>query len=247
MNLGLNLKLKQRGSAPFTPNSISGLYSWVRSDLGVTLNGATVSAWADQSGNGKNLTQGSAASQPTFNATDADYNNLPSLTFDGVNDCLAGSSFNYGAFTIFMVAKVTSAAGNGYYYIRGAGAACDYLWARTADTVYIDRNNAGTRSRKDATNATWGVGSTPLTVVHVFDGTHAGNLIRKNGTALSTSDVSANDPGTSSVSRTFNLLSDNSAYFTTGSFTEMAIFNRALNNTEITQMEAYLQARYKHY
>jgi hypothetical protein len=42
---------------------------WLVSDLGITLNGSTVSAWADQSGNGRNATQGNASLQPTRNAS----------------------------------------------------------------------------------------------------------------------------------------------------------------------------------
>lgn len=57
---------------------------WCRSDLGITLNGSTVSAWADQSGNGKNYSQGTAASQPTY--TTNLLNGYAGLVFDGTDD-----------------------------------------------------------------------------------------------------------------------------------------------------------------
>jgi hypothetical protein len=69
----------------FLPTQISGLQFWVRGDLGITLNGSNVSAWADQSGNGRNNTQGTAALQPAYNTTDANYNNQPTLTFNQTN------------------------------------------------------------------------------------------------------------------------------------------------------------------
>jgi hypothetical protein len=53
----------------------------------ITLNGATVSQWADKSGNGRNAVQATAANQPTYNATGL--NSKPSLSFDG-NDSLSG-------------------------------------------------------------------------------------------------------------------------------------------------------------
>jgi hypothetical protein len=42
---------------------------WLRSDIGVTpnTNGSGVSAWTDQSGNGNNFAQGTAADRPIFN------------------------------------------------------------------------------------------------------------------------------------------------------------------------------------
>jgi hypothetical protein len=52
----------------------------------ITLNGSTVSQWADKSGNGRNAVQAVAAAQPTYNATGL--NNKPSLSFDGSNDIL---------------------------------------------------------------------------------------------------------------------------------------------------------------
>ena len=57
-----------RGSQSFAAlakaNGATVLASW-ESGLGVSLNGSTVSAWADQSGNGWTLSQGTAANQPT--------------------------------------------------------------------------------------------------------------------------------------------------------------------------------------
>ncbi len=66
----------------------------VQSDIQVTLNGSTVSAWLDQSGNGKDYSQGTGAAQPTYNA--AGLGGFPTLTFDGVDDNLA-SSLNLAA------------------------------------------------------------------------------------------------------------------------------------------------------
>lgn len=77
-----------------TPLSILGsaVVAWWRADLGITLNGSTVSAWADQSGNGFHLLQGTSGAQPTYSAASATYNNRPSLTFDGVDDQLQCAS-----------------------------------------------------------------------------------------------------------------------------------------------------------
>ncbi len=72
-------------TALFSPVQRSGLLFWYRSDLGITLNGSGVSAWADQSGNGRDLTQATAAKQPIYSASDASYSGAPSLNFVSAN------------------------------------------------------------------------------------------------------------------------------------------------------------------
>src|SRR3990172_6088908 len=57
---------------------------WLKADAGVTLAGTAVSQWADQSGNSRNATQGTASSQPTLVSNAL--NGKPALSFDGVND-----------------------------------------------------------------------------------------------------------------------------------------------------------------
>jgi len=75
------------GAPPWTPAALgSSLLMWLRADSGVTLNGATVSAWADRSATGRNASQADAAKQPTYTASDANLNGMPSLTFDGTAD-----------------------------------------------------------------------------------------------------------------------------------------------------------------
>ena len=59
------------------PSDITGLSLWLKADAGVTLSGANVTAWADQSGNGRNAT---AIGSPVFNASDRNGNPTISLS-----------------------------------------------------------------------------------------------------------------------------------------------------------------------
>lgn len=59
----------------------SSLALWLDAEdtASITLNGSTVSQWADKSGNGRNATQATAANQPTYTAADAVLNGKPSV------------------------------------------------------------------------------------------------------------------------------------------------------------------------
>lgn len=77
------------GGAPaFVPTDIAGCQGWWRADLGVT-GSAPVTAWADQSGNGRTLSE--ATNGPTL--TTPAHNGQPGLSFDGVDDKLATADF----------------------------------------------------------------------------------------------------------------------------------------------------------
>jgi hypothetical protein len=83
-------------STPPTPSPLSilgsALAAWWRSDV-VVLNGATVSQWTDQSGNGRHLTQGTTANQPLYNVVGGP-NATPSLLFDGTDDVLINATID---------------------------------------------------------------------------------------------------------------------------------------------------------
>ena len=76
-----------RGRSAWTPAQIqTALWLDAADSSTITLNGSTVSQWADKSGNARNATQSTAASQPTYNASGL--NNKPVISFDGTTDFL---------------------------------------------------------------------------------------------------------------------------------------------------------------
>ena len=109
MRFGIGLGVGSGGGWAWTPAALgSSLALWLRADMGITLNGSTVSAWADQSGNGRNATQGTAANQPTYQASNANLGGQASLLFDGSTDFLlnSGALFTGNAtHSIFIVAR----------------------------------------------------------------------------------------------------------------------------------------------
>lgn len=78
--------LSRRFAPNWTPAALgSALALWLdAADAStITLNGSTVSQWNDKSGNGRNVSQATAANQPTFTASGL--NGKPVLTFDGAD------------------------------------------------------------------------------------------------------------------------------------------------------------------
>jgi hypothetical protein len=95
---------------------------WVRSDLGITLAGSKVSAWADQSGSGNDVAQAVDANRPLYVA-----GAIPTVDFDETHPDFLGIASPLRATTAYTMAAVTSAAATNAYetvcqdYNDGAG------------------------------------------------------------------------------------------------------------------------------
>lgn len=96
---------------------LAGARLWLRADLGVTLNGGNVEAWADQAlGDGSHdLSQGTAANRPLWVAADAAAKGRPYVDFDQSNDLLVAGAAGDWTFlhsgagcTVFYVARAKS-------------------------------------------------------------------------------------------------------------------------------------------
>ena len=87
LGLGLGLGVNSGGGVRFTPKKISGLALWLdASDLAtITKDGSNyVSAWADKSGKGFNVTQATGSAQPLWSAN--------TISFDGSSDFLLSAT-----------------------------------------------------------------------------------------------------------------------------------------------------------
>jgi len=93
----------------FSPLVLPNLQLWLRSDLGITLNGSNVSAWADQSGNGRDFTQAVAIAQPGYNASSG-ANGTPALTFNGTTQNLDGAGFGFNTTGALIIVFKNDAA-----------------------------------------------------------------------------------------------------------------------------------------
>lgn len=89
------------GTLVLAPNAITGLKSWLRSDLGVTTSGSRVTTWADQSGNSAGAFDPGTIG-PTLNGSGT--LGHPCLNFNG-SQVLEWNLILPGAKTVIMVLK----------------------------------------------------------------------------------------------------------------------------------------------
>lgn len=126
------------------------LRGWYRADVGVTVVSGGVSTWADQSGYGNNLTQGTAARRPT-SATSVALNGQSVVRYTGSSGQYFSSGFSgpgVDNFTLFLVANGTSYQSL-FRYQNAAGTFVVYPWEFGGGRTFIvstDGNTSGINS-----------------------------------------------------------------------------------------------------
>jgi Concanavalin A-like lectin/glucanases superfamily len=237
--------------AGFSPTSLAGLVLWLRADLGVSLNGGKVSAWADQSGNGNNAQQASSANQPSFNATAPSLNNSPTLSFVTANanflqipDAVSLRPTNI---TLAIVARYTSQADYQSLIAHTTSGSWMDGWGLTNGPVA----NAGQfEFWVDNDQTADSLGVVPLGSWHLFTGTFDGTSV-----VLSIdNNAQPATPWTSNITYPATTATLIGAYWGVGSMdaegyasmdvAEIAIYNQGLGNVEVSELHQYVVARY---
>lgn len=234
------------------PLLIPDLAAWYRADRGVTLASGVVSAWADQSGSGKTLSQGTAGARPTPVASNAAFNGQPTLSFDGGDSLVAAVASDWNFLhnglgcTLILVAK-------------GDAANTVYAFCGTQTTVA----SRGMQLRTTGGgNLVWDVGNGSvdilgLTVLVDLDDAlfkttlrytegRAGNeyAYRINGGA-DTTGISGAAPSASDATGPLTVGARSGAGLTlTGDIAEVIAYSRYITDAEANALDAYLLARY---
>ncbi len=229
------------------------LQLWLKSDAGITLNGSTVSNWADQSGNGNNAIQNNSDRQPLL--VNNGLNGKPILRFDGLNDKLGlTGSTPMTQITLFMVVKNNAPVpgqdhsdhvmafgaptGEGYFVLFGGS-------ERISDRIEIGGPAGGVRAK--ATNiAAYG----EWRIISIVTNTTIHNTtLRWNGsnavmTPLDSDNAISVPMGTGGGIGG----ADNSpfGYLLTAhcDFAEAIVYNRVVNDSERNAIEDYLASKY---
>ena len=223
----------------FSQIDTANLKLWLKADAGITLNGSSVSDWADQSGNGNNATQTTGASQPLFVTNGL--NNLPVLRFDGSNDFFNGTTIpniNTSSISIFVVAKgeaQTSIAADFF----GIGSITNgFTFTRRMNVEHLSmHNNNAYISFPSLPNAGF-----PFKILEGIKNYGEISELLINGVSLGTStDATLNGTFTNT---NFHIGRNLDYDYFKGEIAEIILYMKALNNTERQQVEQYLMDKY---
>ncbi len=219
--------------------------AWYRADMGVNLGvGGQVNQWLDQSGNGFDLTLAQGA--PTF--TSNAINGMPAVSFSG-SDALVGN-YTGEAATIFVIGKAESVGGAAQSFAGGRTSdnVATSAWSFQADSPGAGR--AFTRATTADVTTSSSFHATGLAAENIFDKHYlqAGRLDTALGSVelhkqgfLESAGASANplrpiDQMALGATYSNNVLTD----FLTGDVNEVLIYDRVLNDNEMSEVQSYL-------
>ena len=105
--------------ASFDPLSM-GWHTFVRGSSLSGSNGDPITAWNDESGNGRNLTQATSSRRPVYRPTIAALNNQPGAEFDGVDDVIQSAAFTQvpQTYSVVIVAAINGTIANNVYILN---------------------------------------------------------------------------------------------------------------------------------
>ncbi|MGD1959541.1 MAG: T9SS type A sorting domain-containing protein [Fulvivirga sp.] len=219
---------------------------WLRSDIGITQSG-TVSAWADQSGNGLNAVQATGGLQPAYTASNANLNGLPSISFGPTgttnfhlaipdNDLLDASP----GMSFFVVLRTSGASGLHAFLNKRTGFTANqsYRFFRNSGNFISDISDGTSASVAAANNTNYILSS-------VYDQSVIGDqyTFYSNSTTENSAGVPTTLPNEASPLYIGNFnLGDNRSF--PGDIAEVIIYQDALNGGEKVIVENYLSEKY---
>lgn len=250
---------RPKGSAAFDPKVLSGLQLWLKADTGVldasdnpiTVDSTAVKTWQDQSGNNRHATQATAGSRPIWRSGANGLNNLPGIENDTTAKFLGATANLFTtAVTMFVVVRFFDSTTR-YAAIDIKGNYPNHF-AIEQNTFNGSNKNGFTAGASNlrtdgasSTNgqvftiaATTGTGSTPIianTNYRVNSVAQTLTLTGGGGNFINYTSVNGYTLGSFTPGNTLGMK---------GKLFEVAVYNRVLTGTEITQVENYLKSKW---
>jgi len=256
LSLGLGVQtIRKVGGGAAIPQS--GLSLWLKADAGVTLSGSNVTAWADQSGNGRNASPVDV--NPTYNSSDL--NSKPTISLSsvagGTNKSLqiSGNPMGASGATGFVVNYVDPAVfpvdgegGNANGALLGNfgsaenGSHWPYGLVGTG-SVY---DSFATDTRKDNLGLPAGITSWNIYSVYSQDNDYK---LFCNGTEFYFDNANVYSNAIANSTSLYIGMQNNagSDQIFKGKVAEIVVYNRVLTTPERQQVEAYLNTKYAIY
>lgn len=223
--------------AAWGANGISGNVLWLRSDLGITLNGSDVSAWADQSGLARNVSQGTPSKQPAYMT--GGQSGKPFLRFTTADSTfLRGTWTQARPVTVFLAAVFdrTQAGGQDFTPIDGATGNSRRFYNQNATPTLVGQFATGAPAPNDVT--------VNPSLFHLFEGGFSGadSYFRCIDTAEEdgAQAMGAVDPDGMCI----GVFGDQSSAPADCDVYEVIEYNRLLTANEQAQVRNYLESRY---
>lgn len=234
---GLGLGLGGQGGGGFQPVQLGGCVLWLRADRGVTQSSGSVSAWADQSGSGRNFSQGTGANQPSYQAT-AGPNAQPAIVFNGTSDLMtcATSVLGLATCTVFLVLQ---------YSATPATYATVLAWQDTGGSAGVEIGSDGTLKRyvgaPNVGEVSDGAVTTSAEKWTIQNNSSTWSL-RVNGSSQSLS----GNPMTPLSGTAGSILGarPGGSLFFKGALSEAIAYSGVLSAAQVAQVEGYLKGRY---
>jgi hypothetical protein len=228
-----------RGVSSALPNN--GLIAWFDPSKNITLNGSTVSAWADTTG-AITLSQATSGAQPSYVSNPTIYGGFPYLQFDGSNDQLTASNVlgigSLTQYTIILVGRYVTNVTNARLATFALGSTGEYRIAEnTSGISYRHTFNNGSGAQL-ATYA-------PIdTAMHI----HALQINRVSNRIVAQYDGNA--------AAASNNITAGTTDYSTGTFIlggaggqrqvlDMLFYNRALSSAEYTSLYNHFKNKYQ--
>lgn len=237
------------GGSPvsFVPSDLESLVAWWDADDASTITdtAGAVTAWSDKSGNGNTLSTHTGA--PTTGVRTM--NSLNVLDFDG-NDILAASPLGVTTSQTIIVVTESDDFANTTVLLEHSTNTNNLIGmflapvnpsSNAMTSKWHGSNNPNTAETLKQFQTDWST-ATPYVITTQCDGTHAGNIMRRNGTLLNVTNVSdALDPGVVSIPGSFFVGGRSSGIIPyNGSIGELLIYDGALSTSDLEDVEAYL-------
>jgi len=216
------------------PMTVPGLSLWLRADLGTTI-ATGVSQWNDQSGNGKNFTQATGATQPTLNASGGP-NNQAYLNFNGSQYLTLAATLGVNAspWTMFSVQQS-----------NGSGAECLVLSMGNVNNGYFYGVLPGSVNFMTVGGvATMGDGNVIANVWQdwTWNNNGAVTTMAVNGVPQALTNNTSQTPSVAPVNTVGALGAGSDPW--NGNIAEILVYNAALSASQVTVVRNYLSARY---
>jgi hypothetical protein len=230
-------------STPAPPTT--DLKAWFKADAGVTVSGSNVTAWADQSGQGNDVSQPGGTDQPQFVASAV--NGLPGISFEGPTfNAILGNPTALpipsldGARHVFYVAKTSTTGGLPWY------GGCVVNFNSGPGSVYMDDCFGGPNPYTTSTAIATGFNQT-FGQPYLFDqGRDVGTtslFFNVNGAAQTLTVNSPDSDGTQpGLYVGCDVNNNQGAYL--GVICELLIYDHVLSGVDLTAARAYLTNRY---